>query len=182
MISELGLAVRWIGFPLNPAVPAKGQSIEDYLAGRDVDIPAMLAKMKRVATREGLPFGDRFHVYNSRLAQELGKWAEACGRGDAFHHLAFRAYFADGRNIAQPDVLVDLARAAGLSPKEAEVVIAERRFAAAVDEDWQRAREKNITAVPTFLANGRRLVGAQPYHKLRDLVTGEASNSGGTIL
>lgn len=174
--------MRWRGFPLNPGVPVEGQTIEDYLAGRDVDIPAMREKMRQVAAGEGLPFGEMRHVYNSRLAQEVGKWAEARGRGDAFHHLAFRACFADGRNIARTDVLVDLAEAAGLPAREAEAVIAERRFAAAVDRDWQRARELNITAVPTFLANGRRLVGAHPYPKLRDLVTGEAAGSGGMIL
>jgi predicted DsbA family dithiol-disulfide isomerase len=174
--------VCWRAYPLNPEVPPEGQRLEDYLAGRDVDIPAMREKMRKVAAGEGLPFGNMRLVYNSRLAQELGKWSESRGRGDAFHHLAFHAYFADNRNIARADVLVDLAKAAGLPQEEAEAVMAARRFAEAVDRDWQRARELNIAAVPTFLANGRRLVGVHPYKKLRDLVTRQASNSSGAIL
>ena len=166
---------------MNPEVPAEGQTIEDYLAGRDVDIPVMREKMRKVAADQGLPFGDMRRVYNSRLAQELGKWAEARGRGEAFHHLAFRAYFADGRNFARTDVLVDLAKAAGLPPEEAEAVIAERRFAAAVDRDWQAARELNIVVVPTFLANGNRLVGVHSYQKLRRLVIGKTPDSGDVI-
>ena len=135
--------------------------------------------MRQVAAAEGLPFGDRNHTYNSRLAQELGKWAETRGRGEAFHRLAFRAYFAEGRNIAQPPVLVDLASLAGLLPAEAEAVLAERRFAAAVDADWARSKQLGINAVPTFCVNGRRLVGAQPYEKLKDLVTGRVPGLGG---
>jgi predicted DsbA family dithiol-disulfide isomerase len=170
----LEITVRWTAFPLHPETPPEGLSLEELFAGRNIDIPAMLAQMRRVAAGEGLPFGDRRHTYNSRLAQELGKWAETQGRGDAFHRLAFRAYFADGKNIAQPSVLCDLAEAAGLSPVDAETVLRQRRFAAAVDQDWQRSRQMGVTAVPTFVASGRRLVGAQPYPKLLDLVTGRA--------
>ena len=181
MTTELGICVQWRAYPLSPATPPEGQRLEDYLAGRDVDIPTMREKMRKVAAGQGLPFGDMRHVYNSRLAQELGKWAEARGRGDAFHHLAFSAYFADGRNIARSDVLVDLAEAAGLPPEEAEAVLAERRFAAAVDRDWQCARERDIVVVPTFLADGRRLAGVHSYQKLRRLVTGATPDSGATI-
>ena len=134
-----------------------------------------------MAAAEGLPFGDRRHTYNSRLAQELGKWAETRGRGDAFHRLVFGAYFADGRNIAQPPVLVALASAAGLPPAEAGAVLAEGRFSAAVDADWARSRQIGISAVPTFCVDGRRLVGAQPYEKLKDLVTGRFPDRGGVL-
>jgi predicted DsbA family dithiol-disulfide isomerase len=132
----------------------------------------LLAQMKQIAAEENLPFGDRTRTYNSRLAQELGKWAETQGRGDEFHHLAFRAYFADGSNIAEPDVLLALAEKSGLPAAEARSVLEERRYASAVDADWEHSRQMGITAVPTFLAGGRRLVGAQPYEKLRSLVTG----------
>lgn len=181
LTAELGITVCWRAYPLSPETPVEGRRLEDYLAGRDVDIPAMREKMRKVAAGQGLPFGDMRRVYNSRLAQELGKWAETRGRGDAFHHLVFRAYFAGGRNIAQTDVLVNLVRAAGLPPGEAEAVIAERRFAGAVDRDWQRARELDIVVVPTFLADGRRLAGVHSYQKLRRLVTGGKPDSDGTI-
>ena len=69
----------------------------------------MLDHMKQVAKEQGLPFGDRKMTFNSRLAQELGKWAEQMEKGDAFHDAVFRAYFADGRNIADANVLADIA-------------------------------------------------------------------------
>lgn len=164
--------MKWTAFPLHPDTPEEGLSLEELFRGRNIDIPAMLSQMRQTAAAEGLLFGDRRHTYNSRLAQELGKWAEVQGRGDAFHHLAFCAYFADGKNISKLSVLFDLAAAAGLSPEEAEIVLTERRFAAAVDSDWERSRQMGITAVPTFCFDSRRLVGAQSYEALRELVIG----------
>ena len=131
-----------------------------------------VAHLSQVATELGLPFGTRTMTYNSRLAQELGKWAEEKGRGDEFHDAAFRAYFADGQNIGSRDVLQDLARAVGLSGTDALRVLDEGTYRQAVDADWARSRQAGVTAVPTFMADGKTLVGAQPYEALERLVLG----------
>ena len=130
----------------------------------------MVERLKQTADSLGLPFTRRNMTYNSRRAQELGKWAESQRRGDQFHQLAFEAYFAHGKNIAQLEVLKALASASDLDPEAAEVVLAEGRYKAEVDQDWQRSYEVGITAVPTFQMNGTYLVGAQPYEALRDLI------------
>ena len=49
-------------------------------------------------------------------------------------------------------------------------VLEERRYRAAVDADWMKAREDGVTGVPTFVAGNRRVVGAQPYDALVELV------------
>ena len=126
----------------------------------------MLAHLEQVARDLELPFGDRKMTYNSRLAQELGKWAEQMGKGDAFHDSVFRAYFADGRNIADANILADVATSVGLDTREAHAVLAGRTFKEAVDTDWTRAYESRVTAVPTFLTNGQTLAGAQPFNVL----------------
>ena len=126
----------------------------------------MLARLEQAARDLELPFGDRKMTYNSRLAQELGKWAEQMGKGEAFHDAVFRAYFADGRNIADVNILTDVATSVGLDAKEAHDMLAARTFKEAVDTDWARAYESRVTAVPTFLMNGQTLVGAQPFNAL----------------
>jgi predicted DsbA family dithiol-disulfide isomerase len=126
--------------------------------------------MKQVARDLGLPFGDREMTYNSRLAQELGKWAEQKRKGDAFHDAVFKAYFADGLNIADADILADIAKSVGLDAREAHNMIAGRIFKEAVDTDWARAYESGVTAVPTFLMNGQTLVGAQRFNALANFV------------
>ncbi len=130
----------------------------------------MLARLKQVAEDEGLPFGDRIYTYNSRKAQELGKWAETQGKGDAFHPAAFHVYFAEGKNIAKIPVLLDLAESAGLDRNEALKVLENRTFANAVDADWDLSRKLNIRAVPTFVCGNQNISGAQPYDILEKLI------------
>ncbi len=130
----------------------------------------MKDRMKVAAAEAGLPLGDRNRTFNSRLAQELGKWAESQGKGDPFHYAVFKAYFADGINIAKIPTLVDIASSVCLPRDESEAVIVKRSFKEEVDEDWSLSQKNGITAVPTFVINNDRLVGAQPYEKLERLL------------
>lgn len=143
----------------------------------------MLERLKKVAEELGLPWGTRKKTYNSRLAQELGKWAEAKGRGDEFHDAVFRAYFVDGKNIAKRDVLVGLARAVGLPEKEAKEALQSSTFKKAVDEDWNLSLRMGITAVPTFVIDHHSVVGAQPYEVLEQLLlnSGVRKRKGGEV-
>lgn len=63
------------------------------------------------------------------------------GHGNEFHKAVYRALFVEGVNIALVDELVRVAAAVGLPEDEARTVLEERSCAAAVDADWQRARE-----------------------------------------
>lgn len=127
--------------------------------------------MKMNMDREGLPYNvERKMSYNSRLAQELAKWAESKNRGDEISDALFRAYFADAKNIAQTEVLAEVASTAGLPADEATDVLLSRSFKAAVDEDWRRCAAVGVNAVPTFLAGRYLLVGAHPYEQLERLV------------
>ncbi len=130
----------------------------------------MVRKLKKTAAELGLPFGDRKKTFNSRLSQELGLWAESKNKGDEFHTAAFKAYFVDGKNIAKITVLLDLAASVELPLDEAAAVLETRKFKSPVDADWNLAREKAITAVPTFVMNQDKLVGAQPYDMLVKLI------------
>lgn len=113
-----------------------------------------------------LPFGNREKTYNSRLAQELGKFAEQQRKGDDFHNSVFRAYFADGLNIGLQSTLVDIGAKIGLTSESVQEVLEKRLFKEAVDKDWTRSYQMGVNAVPTFMMNGMPLAGAQPYEKL----------------
>ena len=162
--------MRWVLFPLHPETPPEGQSLERLFAGRGVDLEVMYQRMKGPMGAEGLPYSRRTHTYNSRLAQELATWAETEPGGGALHDRLYRAYFVDGRNIGDVDVLVELATAVGLSAAEARRVLDERRFKDAVDADWTLSNRLGVTGVPTFVAGDHQVVGAQPEAVLRQLV------------
>jgi len=161
---------RLVHFPLHPETPPEGRSMAELYAGRNVDPEAIYARMKGLMDAEGLPYGRRTHTYNSRLAQELGKWADTQPGGEAIHDALYRAYFVDNHNIGDPEVLVEIAQSVGLSPEEARVVLAERRFKDAVDADWAKSRACGVTGVPTFVADRYGVVGAQPYEVLEQLL------------
>ncbi len=126
--------------------------------------------MKALMDAEGLPYERRTHTFNSRLAQELGKWADTQPGGDAIHDLLYAAFFVDGINIGEIDELVKIAEAAGLSGTAAREVLETRSFRASVDADWRSSREVGITGVPTFVAGGFGIVGAQEYNTLESLL------------
>ena len=170
LIKEKNVTVKWLHFPLHPDTPADGQSLEQLFAGRGYDVPKMQAEMKARMESEGLPYGTRTHTYNSRLAQELGTWADTQDGGKAFHDATFRAYFVDALNVGDVDVLVNIASSVGLSADEAREVVEKRTFKEAVDVDWAQSRQMGVTGVPTFVAGGYGLVGAQPYESLVSLV------------
>ena len=127
--------------------------------------------MKALMEQEGLPYNsERNMTYNSRLAQELAKWAESKGKGDEIHNPIFRAFFVDVKNIAKQEVLVEIAQTIGLPADEAVEVLVSRSFKEAVDLDWRRCAEFRVNAVPTFVVDHRMLVGAHPYEELEKLV------------
>ena len=167
---EYGVQLRWSAFPLHPETPLEGRELAELFAGREAMIRDMQARLLQVAAIEGVPLTERSRTYNSRLAQELGKWAEVQGHGNEFHQAVYRAFFVDGVNIALVDELVRIVAAVGLPADQARTVLEARSCAAAVDADWQRAMELHITAVPTHLCGDRRLSGFAAYEDFERLI------------
>ena len=158
-------------FPLHPDTPQEGKSLEDLFAGRGMDLKASYNRMKGLMDGEGLPYGERSHTYNSRLAQELGKWADTQPGGEKLHDALYRGYFVDKRNVGDVDVLLDIVKSVGLPVDAAREVLETRSFKAAVDADWAKSHQYGVTGVPTFVAGGHGVVGAQPYEAIAHLLT-----------
>ena len=130
----------------------------------------MKQHMSALMTKENLAYGNRSHTYNSRLAQELAKWGESYPEGESLNLKLFEAYFVEGQNLAEPEILLEVAEAAGLDRDAAEKIIRNRSFRNAVDTDWKRSREFGITGVPTFVSGNQVLIGAQTFEALELLI------------
>jgi len=156
--------VQWVYFPLHPDTPQEGLTLKELFAGRGFDLDAAHARLKNLMDAEGLQFNQRTHTYNSRFAQELAKGF------DGIRDALYKAYFADSKNIGDVDVLVGVAESAGVSADAARRALNERSFKDAVDLDWERARRYGITGVPSFVAGGQKLTGAQPYPVLEQFL------------
>ena len=166
LAAEYGVESVYVHFPLHPETPPEGRDLKALFAGRERELQAMKERLQVMLAAEGLPWGERDRTYNSRLAQELACWAATQPDGHRIHDALFRAYFVDSRNLADADVLVELAGGIGLSRDEARAVLEERRFKSAVDRDWQLSYQLGIRGVPAYSFGERILVGAQPYEVL----------------
>jgi predicted DsbA family dithiol-disulfide isomerase len=132
--------------------------------------------------QEGLPYDSgRFMIYNSRLAQELAKWGERTTKSDELNKALYQAYFAEGLDISDTNVLLDLVEKVGLDRDEAQDVLEERMMKSAVDADWQHALSIGVRSVPTFAVGLTGVAGAQPYEQLAQLLkhTGAVKRSEG---
>ena len=118
----------------------------DLFAGRsEAEMKARQDQMKGLMEQEGLPYGERTHTYNSRLAQEIGAWADTQEGGDIMHDALYRAYFVDTKNIGDPDVLLEIVEANGLSVDEARKVLEERTLKDVVEARLKENVSDDIT-------------------------------------
>jgi predicted DsbA family dithiol-disulfide isomerase len=168
--AEYEIEVRWTAFPLHPETPEEGRSLEDLLKGKAADMAGMKERLKRAAVEVGLAMGEQEKTFNSRLAQELAKWAELSGAGDEFHKAVFHTYYVEGRNIGKIDELSKIAGSINLPEKEAGSVLQARTHKGAVDADWSRCHALGIAAIPTFLVGTRRIAGAVSYEALERFI------------
>jgi predicted DsbA family dithiol-disulfide isomerase len=110
----------------------------------------------------------------TRKAHEAAAFAQARGAGPAMRDSIFAAYFAEGRDIARIDVLVELGAPLGLDRTELKVVLDVDSMAPRIQAEQDAARGAGVEGTPTVVAGtgdeARWLVGARPYAELRAAV------------
>lgn len=153
-------------FELDPhradSVPSRQFLEERY--GSEADVDAMMDRVRGLAEEEGLDLRPAEAVAaNSFDGHRLMLWAQAQGKGGAMMDALVRAHFRDAKDISDPSVLAEAAKAAGLDPAEAREVLASDAYTLDVRTDEEEARILGIRGVPFFLFNKRvGLSGAQP--------------------
>jgi predicted DsbA family dithiol-disulfide isomerase len=163
--------IAWRAFELDPSAPRTrdaSQSYAERIANKYGTTPALaqqrIDQMVETAARDGLEFRfDRIRPGNTFDAHRLVHLGHERGVQDAVKERLLRAYMTEGQAIGERDVLVTLAREAGLDEQEARDVLDGERYTAEVRQDEATARELGISGVPFFVLGGRLGVsGAQP--------------------
>jgi len=168
--NNFDIKIKLVHFPLHPETPQEGRTLLELFQSNLDDIKEKNIRMKGLMDQEELPYIDRTHTYNSRLAQEVGVWAETMQKNTSIHDNFFEAYFVKGLNIGLEEVILDVVSNSGLDINEARSVIKDRTFKKNIDEDWKKSNEYGVTGVPTFVYSGQSLVGAQPYENLEQFL------------
>lgn len=125
---------------------------------------AFVAHARSMIEEAGLAYAPGPVVSNSMRALQLAELGRDLGRWEGIHSLLFTAYWAEGRDIGDLDVLMDLAGAAELDPGEARAALDDGRYAERVQSSTGAAYRLGVDGVPGWLLDGRLLVpGAQPH-------------------
>lgn len=160
------IEVHWRSFELrpkgSPPVPP------EYRARIEAMKPQLLAIARERYHREinQGPFG-----IDSRPALIGEKFAEAHGKGGAYHEAMMRAYWQEARNIGDRAVLADVAQRIGLVRDEFLAALDDPIYDAQVQADIEIAHTYGLNGVPALIFDNRYLVsGAQPAEVLRRVV------------
>ena len=168
---ELDVTLQWRPFQLQPDLPPEGRDFRTVLErkfGSWDRAERMFDRIQRMGREDDLTFNfDAIEVApNTADAHRLILWAEGKmgpETGDALATALFRAYFTDGRNVSDRDVLADCAAEVDLDADDARAMLDSDDYADTVRESQQQAQRRGITGVPCYVFDDRQaLTGAQP--------------------
>ena len=160
--------IEWHPFQLNPDMPPEGMDRRAYLegkfGGKDGAIKAYAPVVEHAeSTGAHINFEAIKRTPNTIDAHRLIHWAGIEQRQSFVVDLLFKAYFVDGRDISDHEVLADIADTA-----EMDAGMVTKLLASEADTDDIRARDKHsremgVNSVPTFIvAHQHAVPGAQP--------------------
>ncbi len=156
-------------FELNPQLPAEGEAISEHLGRKYGLDAAQLAQNQERVRQRGAELGVAFdmdarsRIWNTFDAHRLLHWAGIEGDALPLKRALLRAYFAEGRNVADHDTLVGIAAQAGLDPARARAILGSDDYAAEVREAEQFFLRNGINGVPAVIIDRKHLVsGGQP--------------------
>ena len=161
--------IEWKSFQLDPEMPNNsGQSIHEYLAERKGWTLEYTKKahdqMTGMAAAVGLQYNfDKAVLANSFDAHRFAHLAAKYGLGDAAEESLFKAYFTEGKNISDHEVLAQLGAAIGLDAEEVRTTLSGSTYTREVQQDIAEAAALGARGVPFFVIDRKYAVsGAQP--------------------
>jgi len=174
-LPDADFEIRWRAFQLYPMLPEAGVPREAFMRARfgTADPGRIYARILEEAAPLGLEldFAAIQRAPNTRRAHRLLAWAADSHLQHALAEALFRAYFREGLDLCDPDVLADAAAAAGLDRDRAAAAIAVAAGETEVAEDVRRAGEAEISGVPFYVLAGRfGIPGAQPVDVMQHLL------------
>ena len=158
--------MEWTGLEIHPDTPPRGRPLTELFRQEDID--RMMKHLRGMGASFGITFADRPFLSNSRLALITAELAREQGGFQSVHAAIFSAYFSQGIDIGDLDVLSDIMRNTGLDAAMLKNAISSSTYTSRLLQAQQDASQAGITGVPTFVIAGKRtIVGAQPLDVFR---------------
>jgi len=167
--------IIWHSFQLDPDMTTQpGKTIHQYLAerkGMSIDRSVQLHEQMTInALADGLVYNfDKSIIANSFDAHRLIHLAASHGLGGAAKEALLKAYFSDGKNISEHNVLMQIGIEIGLRVIETGEMLNSDLYADEVKHDIETAQNLGINGVPFFVFDDKYAIsGAQPAAVFRD--------------
>jgi len=172
-------------FQLNPDMPPEGEDIIEHLSRKYGMAPAQVRANQAAIRERGQQVGFEFsqegrsRTWNTFDAHRLLHWAGLQGREVELKHALLTAYFTEGLNPGDHDVLLGKVAALGLDVEAARAVLDSGAHADDVRARLRFYASQGISSVPSVIVNDRHLIqGGQPpevfEQALRQLAGAEA--------
>ena len=160
--------VVWKSFQLDPTLETDTsksvqQSLKESKGWTQEQTEEAMSYVVNMAKSVGLTYHfDKAVVANSFDAHRFSHLAKKHGLQDEAEERLFAAYFIEGKNTADHEVLAQIGTEIGLDADEVKKVLAGNDFAADVEKDIEEARQFRISGVPFFVFDRKYAVsGAQ---------------------
>ncbi len=156
-------------FELNPSMARDGQNLVEHLREKYGSAAAEIERAQELIRARGAEVGFTFdlerrtRIYNTFDAHRLLHWAGLERKQRALKRALFAAYFTEGRDPSDHEVLVDLATRVGLEASRARRILSAGEYAVEVRARERFYQDRGIDAVPAVIVDDRYLVqGGQP--------------------
>jgi predicted DsbA family dithiol-disulfide isomerase len=163
------LDVEWRPFEIHPETPKEG-ALTDELPFPEGYLEAAFANVKRLADEDGIPLKFSDKLPNSRLALSISEFARKKEKFEDFHDLVLKAYWLQGKDIGDKNLLLDIAESIGLDKKEIELYLDTDEPGQALQKSLKEIRSRGINGVPAFIIDGKLIFGAQPYKVFEEVI------------
>ena len=164
---EVEFEIAFRPYQLDPtASPGKATPVKEVYAkkfGGPERAAQILQHVTGIAAEDGLEFHmERSLRANTLLAHRLLWLAEASGHQYALKERLLKAYFVDGLDVGNPDVLASCAADVGMPADNVLAFLESTDGVEEVRRQLDLAAQAEITAVPTFVIDGKwSIPGAQ---------------------
>jgi len=165
--ADVQVSVRWHPFQLNPTMPKEGICRREYRTRkfgsweRSIELDA---KVVTVGKSEGIQFAfDKIdRTPNTVDAHRLIWLAEQHSCQDAVVEALFRAYFTEGQDIGNRQILIDVVAEAGLDRQAVETMLGSDEGMDVIANGREMSQRYGVDGVPFFIINQKiALSGAQ---------------------
>lgn len=173
---DMEFDIRWRAYRLDPSIPPEGVDRKQYMQakfGNNPNRQAMQDALKQAGDSEGIAFAfDKIaRAPNTIDSHRLIRWAASAGVQNEMVERLFEAYFEEGRDIGNADVLTEIASDAGMDSATVADLLEQGADREIIENEDAMAHRLGISGVPTFIFQNKYLVsGAVDPEALLEII------------